>query len=149
MLVLRYTSIKRKTPVTLIISVSLCQQHQSVQMPEQYCDRGPKSMRQDDVKKLLAQYADVLFEKRIRKIVYCSGQWKLCFLDMESHITFVEVIPENIPPLFPVGCRPEILVLDDLIRNCSECGRILDIFTNLSYQCDVICTYLTQNLITL
>lgn len=103
-------------------------------MPEQYCDRGPKSMRQDDVKKLLAQYADVLFEIRIRKIVYCSGQWKLCFLDMESHITFVEVIPENIPPLFPVGCRPEIL---------------LDIFTNLSYQCDVICTYLTQNLITL
>lgn len=65
--------------------------------------------------KLLLQYADVLFERPICKIVYCYGQWQECFQDMASQITFVEGIPEDIPALFPMGCRPGILVLDDLI----------------------------------
>ena len=68
----------------------------------------------------LFQYADVLFERPICKIVYCYGQWQECFQDMASQITFVEGIPEDIPALFPMGCRPGILVLDDLMRNCSE-----------------------------
>ena len=65
---------------------------------------------------------------------------------MESQITFVEGIPEDIPALFPMGCRPGILVLDDLMRNCSEDERILDLFTKVSHHCDVTCIYLTQNL---
>ena len=96
--------------------------------------------------KLLLQYADVLFERPIRKIVYCYGQWQECFQDMASQITFVEGIPEDIPALFPIGCRPGILVLDDLMRNCSEDKRILDLFTKVSHHCDVTCIYLTQNL---
>ena len=82
----------------------------------------------------------------IRKIVYCYGQWQECFQDMASQITFVEGIPEDIPALFPMGCRPGILVLDDLMRNCSEDERILDLFTKVSHHCDVTCIYLTQNL---
>ena len=65
---------------------------------------------------------------------------------MASQITFVEGIPEDIPALFPMGCRPGILVLDDLMRNCSQDERILDQFTKVSHHCDVTCIYLTQNL---
>ena len=82
----------------------------------------------------------------IRKIVYCYGQWQECFQDMASQNKFVEGIPEDIPALFPMGCRPGILVLDDLMRNCSEDERILDLFTKVSHHCDVTCIYLTQNL---
>ena len=39
-----------------------------------------------------------------------------------------------------------ILVLDDLMRNCSEDERTLDLFTKVSHRCDVTCIYLTQNL---
>ena len=102
-------------------------------------------MWKDDVHKTI-QYADVLFERPIRKIVYCYGQWQECFQDMAPQITFVEGIPEDIPALFPMGCRPGILVLDDLMRNCSEDERILDLFTKVSYRCDVTCIYLSQNL---
>ena len=69
-----------------------------------------------------------------------------CFQDMASQMTFVEGIPEDIPALFSMECRPGILVLDDLMRNCSEDERILDLFTKVSHHCDVTCIYLTQNL---
>jgi len=65
---------------------------------------------------------------------------------MRSQITFVEGIPEDIPSLFPVSCRPGILVLGDLMRNCSDDERVLDLFTKVSHHCDVTCIYLTQNL---
>jgi len=61
-------------------------------------------------------------------------------------VTFVEGIPEDIPSLFPPNCRPGILILDDLMRNCSDDERILDLFTKVSDHCDVTCIYLTQNL---
>ena len=107
---------------------------------------GPSQCGKTTFTKLLLQYADVLFERPIRKIVYCYGQWQECFQDMASQITFVEGIPEDIPALFPMGCRPGILVLDDLMRNCSEDERILDLFTKVSHHCDVTFIYLTQNL---
>ena len=39
-------------------------------------------------------------------------------------MTFVEGIPEDISALFLLHCRPGILVLDDLMRNCSGDERI-------------------------
>ena len=58
----------------------------------------------------------------------------------------MEGIPNDIPALFPPPYRPGLLVLDDLMRNCSEDLRILDLFTKVSHHCDVTCIYLTQNL---
>ena len=75
------------------------------------------------------QKADSLFERSIRKIVYCYGQWQECFKDIAPRVTFVEGIPEDIPSLFPPNCRPGILILDD--------ERILDLFTKVSHHCDV------------
>ena len=49
--------------------------------------------------KQLLQQADLLFERPIRKIEYCYGQWQECFRDMAAQVTFVEGIPEDIPSL--------------------------------------------------
>ena len=48
---------------------------------------------------------------------------------MGGHVQFEEGIPEDIPSLFPPTCRPGVLVLDDLMRDCSDDERILDLFT--------------------
>ena len=64
---------------------------------------------------------------------------------MAPQVTFVEGIPEDVPGLFPPSCRPGILILDDLMRNCSDDEGILDLFTKVSHHCDVTCIYLTQN----
>ena len=61
-------------------------------------------------------------------------------------MTYVEGIPEDISSLFRANCRPGILVLDDLMRNCSDEERILHLFIMVSHHCDVTCTYLTHNL---
>ena len=61
-------------------------------------------------------------------------------------VTIVEGIPEDIPSLFPPNCHPGILLLLDLMPNCSDKERILDRFTTVSQHCDVTCIYLTQNL---
>ena len=63
---------------------------------------------------------------------------------MGNQVTLVEGIPEDISTLFPSHCRPGIIVLDDLMRNCSGDERILDLFTKVSHHCDVTCIYLTQ-----
>ena len=107
---------------------------------------GPSQCGKTTFTRQLLQQADSLFERSIRKIVYCYGQWQECFKDMATQVTFVEGIPEDIPSLFPPNCRPRVLVLDDLMRNCSDDERILDLFTKVSHHCDVTCIYLTQNL---
>ena len=107
---------------------------------------GPSQCGKTTFTRQLLRNANVLFERPIRKIVYCYGQWQECFKDMGGHVQFEEGIPEDIPSLFPPTCRPGVLVLDDLMRDCSDDERILDIFTKVSHHCDVTCIYLTQNL---
>jgi len=107
---------------------------------------GPSQRGKTTFTRQLLQQADSLFERPIRKIVYCYGQWQECFKDMTSQVTFVDGIPEDIPSMFPFNYRPGILVLDDLMRNCSDGERIVDLFTKVSHHCDVTCIYLTRNL---
>ena len=59
-------------------------------------------------------------------------------------MTYVEGIPEDILSLFPANCRPGILVLDNLMRNCSDDERILELFTKVYHHCDVTGIYLTE-----
>ena len=47
------------------------------------------------------------FERPIRKIVYCYGQWQDCFKELVKEVTFMEGIPDDIPALFPEIC-PEM-----------------------------------------
>ena len=107
---------------------------------------GPSQCGKTTFTRQLLRQANVLFERPIKKIVYCYGQRQECFKDMTGHVQFVEGIPEDIPCLFPPACRPGVLVLDDLMRHCSDDEHILDLFTKVSHHCDVTCIYLTQNL---
>ena len=115
-------------------------------MLKQHLIAGPSQCGKTTFTRQLLRQANVLFERPIKKIVYCYGQWQECFKDMTGHVQFVEGIPGDIPCLFPPACRPGVLVLDDLMRHCSDDERILDLFTKVSHYCDVTCIYLTQNL---
>ena len=107
---------------------------------------GPSRCGKTTFTRQLLQQADSLSERPIRKILYCYGQWQECFKDVAPWVTFVEGIPEDIPSLLPPSYRLGILILDDLMWNCSDDERILDLFTKVSHHCDVTCIYLTQNL---
>ena len=101
---------------------------------------GPSQCGKTTFTRQLLRQANVLFERPIKQIVYCYGLWQECFKDMTGHVQFMEGIPEDIPTR-----RPGVLVLDELVRHCSDDERILGLFTKISH-CDVACIYLTQNL---
>ena len=103
---------------------------------------GPSQCGKTTFTRQLLQQADYSFDRPIRKIVMDSGKTVL----KAAHVTFLDGIPEDIPSLFPSNCRPRILVLDDLVKTCSDDEHILDLFTKVSHHCNVICIYLTQNL---
>jgi len=62
---------------------------------------------------------------------------------MATQVTFLLGIPEDIPSLFPINCRPGILILDDLMMNLSNEERILDLICLLKCRthCNVTCIY--------
>ena len=73
--------------------------------------------------------ANGIFERPIKKTFYCCGLWQECIKDMTGHGQFVERIPEDIPWLSPPASCWGVLVLDDLMRHCSDDEHILDLFT--------------------
>ena len=85
---------------------------------------GPSQCGKTTFTRQLLRQANVLFERPIKKIVYCYGQWQECFKDRTGHVQFVDGIPEDIPCLFPPACGPGVLVLDDLMRHCSDFGSL-------------------------
>ena len=92
---------------------------------------GPSQCGKTTFTRQILQHADCLFERPIRKIVYCYGQWQDCFKELVKEVTFMEGIPDDIPALFPPPHRPGLLVSDDLMRNCNDDERILDLFTSV------------------
>ena len=107
-----------------------CEKMSQFKCPSSIMIPGPSQCGKTTFTKQLLEQADSLFERPMRKIVYCYGQWQECFRNMTAQVTFVEAIPEDIPSLFPANCRPGIVVLDDLMRNCSDDERILDLFAH-------------------
>ena len=91
----------------------------------------------------LLRSATSAFDRPIRRI----GEPQRCFKDMKREgVHFHKGIPKNIRRLFPKDLRPGILVLDDLMRDCSEDQHVLHLFTKGSHHKNVTCIYLTQNL---
>ena len=105
---------------------------------------GPSKCGKPTFTRQILQHADCLFERPIRKSLYCYRQWKDCFKELVKEVKFMEGIPDDIPTLFLPPYRPGLLVLDDLMRNCRENESTLDLFTKVSHHCDVTCIYLTQ-----
>ena len=128
---------------------SLSRVHKSLKLqfkcPSSIIISGPSQCGKTTFTRQIPQHADYLFERPIRKVLYCCGQWQDCFKDLAKEVTFMEGIPDDIAALFPPQYRPSLLVLDDPMRNCSDDGRILHFFTKVSHHCDVTCIHLTQN----
>ena len=55
---------------------------------------GPSQCGKTTFTKQLLEQADSLFERPIRKIVYCYEQWQECFRNMTAQVTFVGVFPK-------------------------------------------------------
>ena len=89
-----------------------------------------------------------LFYPVPNKIIYCYGERQSEFGEMESkipNICFVEGFPDNLFDILE-GCQNSLVVVDDLMSECSSDQRMSDLFTRGSHHRGVSVMYLTQNL---
>ena len=108
---------------------------------------GPSQWGKTTFVRSLLQHSSWVFDRPPVSTVYCYGEPQACFETMQQQgVQFHHGVPEDIRSLFPPARRPGLLILDDLMRDCGQDQRVLDLFTRGSHHNDVTCIYLTQNL---
>ena len=94
----------------------------------------------------ILNHLDELFNPVPSKIVYCYGAYQSAFDDLMQNIpdiTFVEGFPENLCDMISTN---SLVIVDDLMSQCSQNQIMSDLFTKWSHHKGVSVMYLTQNL---
>jgi len=86
---------------------------------------------------------DAFFEKPIRRILYCYGEYQPVFERYRSFVNFHKGLPTNRNKIFD-GRRPSLLIIDDLMESINE--FVANIFTKISHHRNLSVVYVCQNL---
>ena len=107
--------------------------------------RPSKSGKTTLLKEILLN-RDTLINQRIQKIVYCYTRWQESFDELKKAIPTVEFL-QGLPDidLFDSNIN-NLLILDDLMKECGKDSSIYDIFTIDSHHKNISVYFLTQNL---
>ena len=89
--------------------------------------------------------AGELFDPVPTKIIYCYGEYQKEFEELSPSVEMIEGFPDDIGSLTR-GHKNSLIVLDDLMSQCSSDQRAVDLFTRGSHHMGVSVLYLTQNL---
>ena len=79
------------------------------------------------------------------KTVYCYGAYQKEFDELPLNVELVEGFPDNLTEMTQ-GHEHSLVVLDDLMSQCSNDQRVADLFTKGSHHNGISVLYLTQNL---
>ena len=89
-----------------------------------------------------------LFDPVPSRIIYCYGEYQHAFKDMIQtipNIYFNEGFPDNLYGILE-GYQNSLVIIEDLMSECSKDQRISDLFTRGSHHQGISVMYLTQNL---
>ena len=100
-------------------------------------------MRKSYLVRRLLYYLNELFHPVPSKVIYCYGEYQKEF-DVHG-VDFVERFPEDLNELTREH-EQTLLILDDLMSECSKDQRVSDLFTRGSHHKGISVFYLTQNL---
>ena len=93
----------------------------------------------------MLRHLEELFNPVPTKIVYCYGEYQKEFEEFPPNIELVEGFPNDLYSLTE-GHDNSLVVLDDLMAQCSNDQRVSDLFTRGSHHRGISVLYLTQNL---
>ena len=80
------------------------------------------------------------------KIIYCYGEYHKGFDELPLNMELIEGFPDNLSDMVR-GHDNSVIVLGDLMSQCSNDRRVADLFTCGSHNRGISVLYLTQNLI--
>ena len=107
---------------------------------------GPsKSGKTTLLKEILAN-KDILIDQSVQKIFYCYTRWQESFDELKKTIPTIEFL-QGLPDIDTFDSNVNnLLILDDLMKECGKDNSIYDIFTIDSHHKNISVFFLTQNL---
>ena len=93
----------------------------------------------------MLRHLEELFYPVPTKIIYCYGEYQKEFDELHPSVELVEGFPNNVNELAR-GYDNSLIVLDDLLSQCSNDQRVVDLFTRGSHHRGISVLYLAQNL---
>ena len=90
-------------------------------------------------------HLEEMFHPVPTKVVYCYGAYQKEFDELHPNVELVEGFPDNLTEMTQ-GHEHCLVVLDDLMSQCSNDQRVADLFTKGSHHNGISVLYLTQNL---
>ena len=113
-------------------------------VPSNFYISGQSQCGKSYLVRRLLYYLNDLFHPVPSKVIYCYGEYQKEF-DQLHGVEFIEGFPEDLNALTR-GHEQTLLVLDDLMSECSKDQRVSDLFTRGSHHKGISVLYLTQNL---
>ena len=107
--------------------------------------RTSHMIKEDTVRQAVRLVAPVIRNTgRVEGVIYCYGEYQKEFDELRG-VDFIEGFPQDLNELTQ-GHDQTLLVLDDLMSECSKDQRVSDLFTRGSHHKGISVLYLTQNL---
>ena len=93
----------------------------------------------------MLRHLEELFYPVRTKIIYCYGEYQKKFDELPPNVELMEGFPDNLNDMVR-GRDHSLVVLDDLMSQCSNDQGVADLFTGGSHHRGISVLYLTQNL---
>jgi hypothetical protein len=93
----------------------------------------------------MLNHLEEMFHPLPSKIVYCYGEYQKEFDEFHPNVELIQGFPNDVNELIK-GHDNSLIVLDDLMSQCSNDPRVADLFTRGSHHQGISVLYLTQNL---
>ena len=113
-------------------------------VPSNFYISGQSQCGKSYLVRRLLYYLNDLFHPVPSKVIYCYGEYQKEFDELHG-VDFIEGFPEDLNELTR-GHEQTLLILDDLMSECSKDQRVSDLFTRGSHHKGISVFYLTQNL---
>ena len=113
-------------------------------VPSNFYISGQSQCGKSYLVRRLLYYLNDLFYPVPSKVIYCYGEYQKEFDELHG-VDFIEGFPEDLNELTR-GHEQSLLILDDLMSECSKDQRVSDLFTRGSHHKGISVFYLTQNL---
>ena len=111
-------------------------------VPSNFYISGQSQCGKSYLVRRLLYYLNELFHPVPSKVIYCYGEYQKEFDELRG-VDFIEGFPQDLNELTQ-GHDQTLLVLDDLMSECSKDQRVSDLFTRGSHHKGISVLYLSS-----
>ena len=114
-------------------------------MPANFYISGQSQSGKSHLTRCMLRHLEKLFYPVPTKVIYMYSVYQKEFDELPPNVELVEGFPNNLSDMV-CGHDHSLIVLDDLMSQCSNDQRVADLFTRGSHHHGTSVLYLTQNL---